>query len=216
MRLLAFVPFVLVFGLRAEATFARPYDATYGRKLLDEIRQKREYRDEARATQRKQRRVAVVAVVNESDDPEASKQVLLRFLHHLNDGRWHLLDPETTLARVDAEGFQSLGSRRRLAYLSRILDADRLVRIEVKTLQISNKRREFAELVQTGHYSCSDDEFAEVHLRMIVYEARSNDVVLRREDRQYSEYTYLAGTTHRDRILSELLDQTVANLLVGF
>lgn len=199
-----------------EGIHARPYDATYGRKMLREIRRKREDRDEARDEQRKRRRVAVVAVVNESDDPEASQRVLEVFLHRLNGGRWHLLDPETSLARVASEGFPDLGSRRRLRYLSRVLDADRLLRIEIKGLQISNKRREFAELVQTGHYSCSDDEFAEVHLAMAVYEARSNDVVLKREDRQYAEYAYEAGRTNRDRIISGLLDQTVGNLLVGF
>jgi hypothetical protein len=187
------------------------------RRLLTNIRQERVRRDQARQDAEWARRVAVVEVETAGDDPDVAAQVA-RTLEAALRHRGFLVRPYRRVRERmgDAAG-ELLRSDLTLRQLARRLRSGRLVRVEVKEFRVADGHTAaFAVPSWWGKVEL-DQEFAEVHLRMRMFEAGPGEVTVDRQDRQHLGIAAQEGDAAERRTfaLRRALDRCVDHLLLG-
>lgn len=212
----------LVTLLAAEPLFAGAIRPTrqmgpMARRLLAGIRKERVRRDDARQAAEWARRVAVVEVETSGDDPDIAAQVARTFEAALRHRGFLVRPYRKVRARMGSAAPELLRNDLTLRQLARRLRSGRLLRIEVKELRVADGHTAaFAVPSWWGKVEL-DQEFAEVHLRMRMFEASSGEVTLDRQDRQHLGIASQAGDAAERRTagLRRALDRCVDHLLLG-
>lgn len=203
--------------LRAGAIRPTRQMGPMARRLLASIRQERVRRDEARQDAELARRVAIVEVETPTDDPDTAAQVartLEAALRHrgflvrpFRRVREHMGDAAPELLRSDLT----------LRQLARRLRSGRLVRVEVQEFRVADGHTAAFATPSWWGKAELDQEFAEVHLRLRMFEAGPGRVTLDRQDRQHLGVGAREGDAalRRTEALRTALDRCVDHLLLG-
>lgn len=191
------------------------------RRLLAGIRTEREARDQARLLAQLRRRVAVIRVRTPGEDFDVATRVARCFETQLRD-RGFLVRPfRKVWPRLQAAEAELTASDHALRQLARRLKVGLLLLVEVRELRVADGRNAAFAVPSWWGSRELDQEFAETHLRLEVFDAAEGRTVADRQDRQHRLVPHTAplpgvlpeGASMRDQVLDEVLAAATAHVL---
>ncbi len=185
------------------------------RRAVRKIRTQREARDTARQEAQLAKRIAIAEIKSREKDLNLEMRLARTFEKALRARKFLVRPYRNVHKALQDTGEEMLASSITLRQLCRRLRVGRLIRLEILELRVTDHHHAgYAHPSWWGKQE-KNQRFAEVHLRMKVFDSKSGEVTFDRQDRQHvgvgppdSE-----GNPGEDQALGEAVRACITHLL---